>query len=49
MPRRVVAIGASEGFGGKVHIVNPTIVIGRDNALGNRLERVLRLSLAARQ
>ena len=49
MTRGVVAVRADQGLGREIHVVDTTVVIGRDDALGDRLQRVLGLALAARQ
>ncbi len=47
VPGRIVAIGPGHRFGGTIHVVDATLVVGSDDTFGNRLERILCLALAA--
>ena len=45
----VIPIGANYRFGRCIHIIDPAVVIRRNDAFGDRLQRVLGLALAAAQ
>ncbi len=43
------AVGTRHALGGAVHVVDTALVVGRNDSLGDRFQRVLRLALAAAQ
>ena len=49
VPNSVSPACAHNRFRGQVHVVDAAIIVGRNYAFGNRLQRVLRLTFAARQ
>ncbi len=49
MSRGIVPAGADQRLRRAIHVVDVAVVVGRDDALADRLQRVLRLTLAARQ